>query len=361
MNSKTTSKTSLTYAGEGVDIEAGDQAVQKIQTHMKRTFGPRVFGPEGGFAGCFRLDFNKKLFQRNYREPVLAACTDSVGSKVLLAANLGIHNTIGQDCVAMNVNDLIVQGAEPLFFLDYIGIHKVIPDQIEQIVQGVADGCEQAGCALIGGETCEMPEVYQPGDYDLAGFAVGVSELGRIVDGQAVEEGDVLLGLKSSGVHSNGYTLVRAVIREARLDLDKTYSELTEDRSLGQILLEPTRIYAKPIVNLLEQFKAESAITAMAHITGGGLAANIMRLLPSNLNARIKRTSWVIPPVFHFLQSRGRIDEQEMFRVFNMGIGFVLTVRAQHADQIAANLSEFEQQVCPLGIVTAGTGQVQIL
>ncbi len=233
----------MTYADSGVDIEAGDQMVGRIEHHMRRTYSPRVLGKHGAFAGLFRLDYNEKLFARNYREPVLVACTDGVGTKVKLAAEAGIHHTVGQDLVAMNVNDLIVQGAEPLFFLDYIGIHKLEPAMGEAIVRGVADGCQLANCALLGGETAEMADVYAKGDYDLAGFAVGVCELKRLIDGTLAEPGDVLLGLESSGVHSNGYSLVRAIVKQARLKLDKTYNELDPDRSLGEVLLTPTRIY----------------------------------------------------------------------------------------------------------------------
>lgn len=355
---KTSPKKGLTYAQVGVDIAAGDRVVELIKGHLKRTYGPRVLGAHGGFAGCFRLDFNEKLFQRNYRDPVLIACTDSVGTKALLAATMGVHDTIGQDCVAMNVNDLIVQGAEPLFFLDYVGIHKALPDQIQAIVAGVADGCERAGCALIGGETCEMPEVYKPGDYDLVGFALGVSELNRMVDGQRVEEGDLVLGMASSGVHANGYTLVRTIVRQAGLDLDKVYPELNDARPLGQLLLEPTRIYARQIVAVLRQYKVKKVINGMAHITGGGLGGNVNRALPSDLNARISRKAWSVPPVFDFLQKHGEVDDEEMFRVFNMGIGFVLIIRPHFCGAIAARLKRCGQRVFLLGRITPGTGRL---
>ncbi len=352
--------TGLTYAAAGVDIDAGDHAVEMIQAHCRRTFGPRVLGRYGAFAGMFRLDYNERLFKRNYRDPVLVGCTDSVGTKVMLAIALDRHDTIGQDCVAMNVNDLIVQGAEPLFFLDYIGIHKTEPAKIERIVKGVADGCELADCALIGGEMCEMPEVYKAGDYDLVGLSVGVCELRKVIDTERVEKGDVILGLGSSGVHSNGYTLVRAVLKHAGLDLHRAYPDLETDRSLGDLLLEPTRIYARSIVSLLRAYKVKRPIGGMAHITGGGLPGNIDRALPSNLNARLSRKAWPVSPLFRFLQQHGDVDDDEMFRVFNMGIGYVLIVRPHFADAVADRLRRAGERVFSLGKVVSGTGRVEL-
>ncbi|HEX7010108.1 MAG TPA: phosphoribosylformylglycinamidine cyclo-ligase, partial [Phycisphaeraceae bacterium] len=278
--------------------------------------------------------------------------------KVKLAADLRIYNTVGQDLVAMNVNDLIVQGAEPLLFLDYIGIHKLDPEVGAAIVEGVADGCQIAGCALLGGETAEMPDVYAPGDFDLAGFAVGVCELNRLIDGSRVQAGDIILGLASSGVHSNGYTLVRAILKQARLKLDKVYPDLDPQKTLGQVLLEPTRIYAKPIVAMLRYYRVKQVIGGMAHITGGGLPGNIPRALGSHLNARIDRKAWDVPPVFRFLQKHGNVEEQEMFRVFNMGIGYVVIVRPHFADAVAERLTRRGQTVYRLGRITGGTGQV---
>jgi len=351
----------LTYAAAGVDIEAGDAMVGLIQSHMRRTYGQRVLGRHGAFAGMFRLDFNEKLFKRNYRDPVLVACTDGVGTKVLLAIQLGVHDTVGQDCVAMNVNDMIVQGAEPLLFLDYIGIHKVDPAQAADIVKGVADGCRIAGCALLGGETAEMPDVYKPGDYDLAGFAVGVVELNRIIDGaERVEPGDVVLGLSSSGVHSNGCTRGPAILKQARLKLDKAYAELETDRPLGRVLLEPTRIYTKPIAELLRGYKRKRPISGMAHITGGGLPGNLNRALPDNLDARLDTRAWDVPPIFRFLRERGGIDTAEMFRVFNMGIGYTLIVRPHFADAVAEKLTRAGEQVTVLGQIVPGKGKVKL-
>lgn len=348
----------MTYAQSGVDIDAGDRTVDLIKGHLRRTYNPRVLGKHGAFAGCFRLDYNERLFKRNYKDPVLVACTDGVGTKVLLAVQMGIHDTIGQDCVAMNVNDMIVQGAEPLFFLDYVGVNKVVPEHMEQIVKGVADGCQLAGCALIGGETAEMPDVYKKGDYDLAGFAVGVCELKRVIDGQSVERGDVILGLTSSGIHSNGYSLVRAIIKKAKLDLDKVYPELKDDRPLGRVLLEPTRIYAKQIVHVLRAYKVKKPISGMAHITGGGLPGNVNRALHNSVDAKISRKAWDIPPLFKFLKSRGKVDDQEMLKVFNMGVGYTLIVRPHFADAVMDKLRKQGEQPFVLGKITAGTGRV---
>ena len=348
----------MTYAGSGVDIDAGDRMVDMIEHHMKRTYGPRVLGRHGSFAGMFRLDYNEKLFQRNYRDPVLVGCTDGVGTKVLLAIQMGVHDTIGQDCVAMNVNDLIVQGAEPLFFLDYIGTHQLDPQHMTAIVKGVADGCELAGCALLGGETAEMPSLYRKGEYDLAGFAVGVVELSRTIQGQRVEPGDVILGLASSGVHSNGYSLVHAIIREKKLDLRKTYPQLETTRTLGEVLLEPTRIYARSIVSVLRAYKVKQVISGMAHITGGGLPGNADRCLPPDVDAKIDRRAWDVPPVFRFLQEQGNVDDEEMLRVFNLGVGYVVIVKPHFAEAVADKLRRAGETVCVLGKTTRGTGKV---
>lgn len=348
----------LTYAQAGVDIDAGDRMVDMIGQHMRRTYGPRVLGKHGGFAGCFRLDYNEKLFKRNYRDPVLISCTDGVGTKVKLAGQMGIYDTVGQDLVAMSVNDMVVQGAEPLFFLDYIGTHKLDPDRMTDIVKGVADGCELANCALLGGETAEMPDVYAPDDFDLAGFAVGVVELKRIIDGSRTQAGDVILGLASSGVHSNGYSLVRRIIEHAKLDIHKIYPELDEHRTLGRVLLEPTRIYTPAVCSALRQYKVKQPIHAMSHITGGGLPGNVPRTIPDHLDANINRDAWIAPPIFAFLQKHGNVADEEMFRVFNMGIGFILIVRPHFADAITQRLTRKGETVYNLGNMTAGTGKL---
>ncbi|MEO0963944.1 MAG: phosphoribosylformylglycinamidine cyclo-ligase [Planctomycetota bacterium] len=351
----------LTYASAGVDIEAGDEAAERIRGHLRRTYGPRVLGRDGAFAGMLRLDYNQSLFKRNYRDPVLVACTDGVGTKVLIARQMGVLDTIGIDCVAMNVNDLIVQGAEPLMFLDYVAVNKVVPEAMERIVKGVADGCAMSGAALLGGETAEMPDVYKPGDFDVAGFAVGVVELSRVVDGPArVSAGDVVLGLASSGVHSNGYSLVRKIIKAKRLKLESSYAELETERTLGEVLLEPTRVYAKPIVSLLRAYRVKKPIGGMAHITGGGLPGNLNRALPSHLDAKLKFKQWDAPAVFEFLRKRGGVGREEMLRVFNMGIGYTLVVRPHFADAVAERLRRAGERVFEVGRITRGTGRVLV-
>lgn len=353
----------LTYADTGVDIEAGDAVVGMIKGMLRRTHGPRVIGSHGAFAGMFRLDYNERLFKKNYRDPVLVACTDGVGTKVKLAAELGVYNTVGIDCVAMNVNDLIVQGAEPLFFLDYLGLHKTIPEQTAQIISGVAKGCEIAGCALIGGECAEMPDVYAEGDFDVAGFSVGVVELCRAIDPTRVEAGDVVIGLASSGIHSNGYSLVRRIIRSKRLRLDRVYPELAEagdDRTLGEVLLEPTRIYAKPIVRLLGRYRVKRIVSGMAHVTGGGLPGNVNRALPDDVDARLDPESFPVPPIFEFLGRRGNVDRGEMYRVFNMGIGYTLIVRPTFAESVVRQLKRNGEDAYIIGEIVPGSGEVQM-
>ena len=350
---------SLTYADSGVDIEAGDRLVGLIQGMMKRTHGPRVLGEHGGFAGMFRLDFNERLFKRNYKDPVLVACTDGVGTKVKLACEMGIYDSVGIDCVAMNVNDMIVQGAEPLIFLDYLGLHTQIPETTAAIISGVAKGCEISNCALIGGECAEMPDIYQEGDFDIAGFAVGVVELDRAIDPSRVEAGDVIIGLPSSGVHSNGFTLARAAI--ANLDVHTTYPELDSEKSLGQVLLEPTRIYVEPIVKLLKQYKVKKVVSGMAHITGGGIAGNLCRSLCDEVDATVHLDRWEVPKIFGFLQQHGNIETEEMFRVFNMGIGYMLIVRPAFAESIHSHLKQLGEAPVVLGEITKGTGKVHVI
>lgn len=348
----------LTYAAAGVDIEAGDRMVDMIEAHTRRTYGPRVLGKHGGFAGCFRLDYNEKLFKRNYKEPVLVGCTDGVGSKIKIAADLGVYDTVGQDLVAMNVNDLIVQGAEPLFFLDYLALHKLDPATGTAMVKGVADGCVLAGCALLGGETAEMPDIYTKGEFDMAGFAVGVVELSRIIDGSKVQAGDVVLGLASSGIHSNGYALVRAIVKRAGLDYRTVYPELDASRTLGEVLLTPTRIYAKQIVSVLRRYTVKQPIGGMAHITGSGIPGNLPRAFPDTLSAKLSRKAWPVPPVFRFLQKHGNVAEEEMFNVFNMGIGYTLIVRPHFVDPIRKHLKRLGEKVYVLGKMIQGKGEV---
>jgi phosphoribosylformylglycinamidine cyclo-ligase len=349
----------LTYKEAGVDIDAGDEVVDRIKGLLKRTHGPRVMGQHGAFAGMFRLDYNQKLFKRNYKDPVLVGCTDGVGTKVILAAERRIYDTVGIDCVAMNVNDLIVQGAEPLFFLDYLGLSKLDPDATTAMIEGVAKGCEIAGCALIGGECAEMPDIYKPGDFDIAGFCVGVVELDRVVDAARVKKGDVVIGLRASGVHSNGFTLVRRIVRDAGLDLDRVYPELGAD-PLWKVLLEPTRIYAKPITKLLGGYRRKKVVSGMAHITGGGLPGNLSRALGPKVDAVLNPALWTPNPIFPFLEHHGRVERSEMYRVFNMGIGYVLVVRPSFAEAVCAKLSKLGEEPAVIGEITKGTGEVRL-
>lgn len=350
---------SLTYADAGIDLDRYDDFVGDLEGLMRRTHGPRVIRSPGGFAGLFRLDFNERLFKRNYRDPVLVSCTDGVGTKIRLAQKLGIYDTIGIDLVAMNVNDLIVCGAEPLVFLDYFAVRAVDKRMMASVMRGIAAGCKQAGCALIGGETAEMGDLYQPGDFDLAGFAVGVVELGRMISPKLVRPGDVVLGIGSAGVHSNGFSLVRRIIDHAGLDLAKVYPDLDPERTLGQILLTPTLIYASQIARLQHAYEVKKVITGMAHITGGGLADNLVRALPSGVDAVMEPGSWTVPPVFDFLQRHGNVTDEEMARVFNMGIGYCLIMKPAFAASVAQRLKRMRLKVWTIGKVVRGKGRVR--
>jgi len=348
----------VSYEQSGVSIGAGDQAAERIYAAVASTFGPRVIELKDGFAGMFRLDYDERLFKRNYKNPVLVACTDGVGTKIKIAAAAKKFDTVGIDAVAMCVNDMLVQGAEPLFFLDYLAVNKVEPKIIAEMVKGVAAGCRLADCALIGGETAEMPDIYAKGDFDMVGFAVGVVERKKIIAGKTVRNGDVILGLGSSGLHSNGFSLVRNIcFKKAALKLTDTLGEL-DGAELAAVLLEPTGIYVRSIVKLLSKYKVKRIVHGMAHITGGGLPGNIVRILPRNCNAIIKKSSWAVPKIFTFLQNKGPVEEQEMFRVFNMGIGFVLIVAEDFADSIKKKLTKYGERVYKIGRVTTGTGRV---
>jgi len=338
----------LTYREAGVHIDAGDDAVRRIAPLARKTLRREVIGGIGGFAGFVRVP--PRLV-----EPVLVSSTDGVGTKLKVAFMTGRHDTVGIDLVAMGVNDVLVHGAEPLYFLDYIGTGRLDPAQVEAIVSGVVQGCLAAGCALIGGETAELPGFYAPGEYDLAGFAVGIVERKKIVDGAAVRPGDVVLGLQSSGLHANGYSLARRVIfDELRLPLDSILPGT--DRRVGDVLLEPTRIYVKPILALLKRLP----VRAMAHVTGGGITGNLPRVLPKGCRARISRSAWKIPPVFEAIQRGGRIGDAEMFRTFNMGIGYVLVTARKHADEVVRVLGGGET-VLPIGEIVAGARGVELV
>jgi phosphoribosylformylglycinamidine cyclo-ligase len=355
-----TTKRPLTYAGSGVDIDKKDAFTESLDATLRRTYTDRVIPNPGGFAGLFRLDYKRGLFARNYKDPVLVACCDGVGTKVKLAADLQTFDTVGIDLVAMNVNDLVVQGAEPLFFLDYIATPVVDPKFLNDLVRGIADGCRRSGCALLGGETANMPDIYAKGDFDLAGFCVGVVELNRVQKPTRVRAGDIILGLSSDGVHSNGYTLVRKIVSEARLDLSRIYPDLDEMRPLGPALLTPTRLYADPIVRLQRSYKVKNIISGMAHITGSGIPGNLCRALPSNLDAAVDRNAWPRPKVFSFLQKHGAVPEEEMWRVFNMGIGYCVIVKPAFADSVAERLTKLGERVFQIGeVVGRGSGQVR--
>jgi phosphoribosylformylglycinamidine cyclo-ligase len=368
----------LTYAAAGVALEEKDRFTESLGSLMRRTHGPRVIDNPGGFAGLFRLDFNQRLFQRNYKDPVLVACTDGVGTKVKLATQVGRFDTIGIDLVAMSVNDMLVQGAEPLFFLDYIAVSKVDAAMLTDVVKGVAEGCRQSGCALIGGETAEMPDVYAPGEFDLAGFAVGVVELARATDPTRAQPGDIVLGLTSSGIHSNGYSLVRKIVEKAGLDLKAVYPELldkpgarrrggpsgkkpveTARPTLGEVLLTPTRIYAPSVTKLLRSYRVKKVVSGMAHITGSGMSGNLCRALHAGVDAVVERSAWPVPPVFSFLQTHGNVDTEEMYRVFNMGIGYTLIVRPTFAQSVKEQLEKLGETVHVIGRIVKGTGQVK--
>ncbi len=335
----------MDYKLSGVDIEAGNKAVEMMKKYVRSTYRSEVLGDVGGFGSLFKLDINK------YSEPVLVSGTDGVGTKLKIAFMTDKHDTVGLDLVAMCVNDILTSGAEPLFFLDYIATAKLIPEKISSIVKGIAEGCKQAGCALIGGETAEMPGFYNQDEYDLAGFAVGVVNKNNIVDGRNIKEGDILLGLGSSGLHSNGYSLVRKILFD-RYDfsIDKTISRL--GKTVGEELLTPTKIYVKSILALRDKLD----IKGMAHITGGGLLENLPRCLPEGVGAKIDSQTWQPQEIFTLLQELGEVSREEMYRVFNMGIGFVVVVAPENAEKAVGILHEIREKVFVLGRVISGKG-----
>ncbi|MDY4677927.1 phosphoribosylformylglycinamidine cyclo-ligase [Bifidobacterium tsurumiense] len=334
------------YENAGVSVEAGYEVVKRITAHVERTKRPGVVGGIGGFGGLF------DLASLGYKEPVLISGTDGVGTKLMVAKMANIHNTIGIDCVAMCVNDIAAQGAQPLFFLDYIACGKNDPALLEQVVAGVADGCVQAESGLIGGETAEMPGMYDEDEYDLAGFAVGVAEKSEIVDGSKIQEGDVLIGLPSSGVHSNGFSLVRkALFEQAGYDVDTKLPEL-ENRPLGEVLLTPTTIYVKALQPLFKQ----GLVKGVAHITGGGFIENIPRMIPDGLAASINLGSWPILPIFDVIEKAGDIDHEEMFNIFNMGLGMVVAVPQDRADEALSVLQEHGERGYRVGSIVSNNG-----
>ena len=333
---------SLSYRDAGVDIDAGDRLVENIKPFAKRTLRPEVLGGLGGFGALVEIG-------KNYRNPVLVSGTDGVGTKLKLAFDWDLHDTVGIDLVAMSVNDILVQGAEPLFFLDYFACGKLDVDRATAVIKGIAQGCEQSGCALIGGETAEMPGMYPEGEYDLAGFAVGVVEKERIISGQNIRAGDVLLGLASNGAHSNGYSLIRKIIDRAQPDLD---TEFDGGKTLRQTVIAPTRLYAKPLLAAMKEFD----IKGMAHITGGGISENLPRVLPQNCTAHVDAKSWEMPKLFQWLQKEGNIAAAEMYRTFNCGIGMIVVAAHDKAEALADFLRQQGETVYRLGEIRERQG-----
>jgi len=341
----------ITYKDAGVDIDAGNHFVDLIKPLVKQTSRPEVLTDIGGFGGLFSLNSSK------YQRPTLVAATDGVGTKLKLAFMLDKHDTVGIDLVAMCVNDIIVQGAEPLFFLDYLATAKLSPEQAVEVVRGIAEGCQQANCALLGGETAEMPGMYSGGEYDLAGFSVGVVDNDKIIDGSTIATGDQIIGIASSGLHSNGFSLARKILLETlHLDLATQPDDL--DKPLGQELLTPTRIYVKSILNLIKSFD----IKGIAHITGGGLLENIPRILPHHCKAVINKESWEKPAIFELLRQGGHIPEEEMYRTFNYGIGMILVVSPDNVEEIIGRLADLGDKAYLIGEINkAETASVELI
>ncbi|MBX3421200.1 MAG: phosphoribosylformylglycinamidine cyclo-ligase [Pirellulaceae bacterium] len=345
-----------TYKDSGVDLELYEQAMQKLPRLMHRTFSPRVLRNDGGFAGLFELDFGGALFSRSYKQPVLVSGTDGVGTKLRVAQMTGQHDTVGIDLVAMCVNDVLCCGAEPLFFLDYVAMSRDNPPMLEQIVSGVSEGCVRADCSLLGGETAIMPDHYQADDYDLAGFCVGVVEKQHLITGQQISDGDVLVGIGSSGFHSNGFSLVRKVVFDkAGLSVTDRIDDLNQ--TVGQALMTPTLIYAKLTRKVLGHYKVKNVVHGIAHITGGGLLENSQRILHDKIDLVFQPGSWPVPAVFPWLQQLGQIDSQEMEQVFNMGLGLILVVSPFYANTVLDIAHSLGHTASIVGTARSGTGQ----
>ncbi|MFI5893403.1 phosphoribosylformylglycinamidine cyclo-ligase [Actinoplanes sp. NPDC051513] len=345
-------KRSVTYAEAGVSIEAGDRAVELLKSKVKKTTRPEVMGDLGGFSGLFRLNTQK------YKSPILASSTDGVGTKLVIAQQLDIHDTIGIDLVAMVVDDLVACGAEPLFLLDYIACGEVVPDKVAEIGAGIADGCRYAGCALLGGETAEHPGVLRPDEYDVSATGVGVVEESEILGRERVEVGDAVIAMRSSGLHSNGYSLVRHVLLGAgRMRLDSVVDDFGTQRTLGEELLTPTKIYAKDCLGLIE----ETDVRAFSHVTGGGIPGNLVRILPEHVDAVVDRSTWRPQPIFDLIQAKGRIEDTEMEATFNMGVGMFAVVSSDDADRAMAYLTGRGVEAWQVGEVIDGTGEVQMM
>lgn len=342
-----------TYKDSGVDLDLYADSMQRVGRLLSRTHSPRVLPLAGGFAGLFQLDFAGPLFARRYEDPVLVSCTDGVGTKLKVATRVGRHDTVGIDLVGMSINDALCCGAEPLFFLDYVAMSHDDPPLLEKIVEGITAGCLQADCALLGGETAIMPDIYERGDYDLAGFCVGVVERKRVIDGKSIAAGDVLIGIPSSGLHSNGYSLVRKIVFElAGLTADAHVDEL--GRTVGEALLEPTRIYARPLRQILSHYKVKSVVHGIAHITGGGVRDNLGRILPEGCQAVVRQGSWPVPAVFSWLARLGEVEPTEMERVFNMGLGLILVVSPFYAESIRGQLAQSGLESFSIGRIIEG-------
>ena len=346
----------ITYKDSGVDLELYDQAMQRLPRLMHRTFTPRVVRNDGGFAGLSALDFAKSIFSRNYQEPILVSGTDGVGTKLKVAIKAGYHGTVGIDLVAMCVNDVLCTGAEPLFFLDYVAMSKDNPPLLEEIVKGISDGCIDAECSLLGGETAIMPDLYQQDDYDLAGFCVGVVEKKNLISGKEIAPGDVILGVNSSGIHSNGFSLVRKVVFEAAgLSMDTHVEEL--GGTVGKTLMTPTLIYSRLTRAVLSHYRIKNVVHGIGHITGGGLLENTERILPSNVDLVFERGSWDVLPVFDWIARLGGIEQNEMDHVFNMGIGLVLIVSPYYAASIKSIVEAQGYQCWNIGKAVSGVGK----
>jgi phosphoribosylformylglycinamidine cyclo-ligase len=346
----------ITYRDSGVDLETYRESMSRLPALMRRTHCPRVLPWNNGFAGLFSLDFAGGLFSRNYKEPVLVSCTDGVGTKLKVAQMAGRHDTVGIDLVGMCVNDALCCGAEPLFFLDYVAMAEDDPQLLEDIVRGISGGCLESDMALVGGETAIMPDLYQHGDYDLAGFCIGIVERSRLLDGKAIVPGDVVLGIASTGVHSNGFSLVRKIVFDhARLTVDDEAEGC--GGTVADVLLTPTQLYARAVRDVLNHYKVKSVVHGIAHITGGGLHENLSRVFPANVDAELVRGSWPIPSVFNWLQRLGEVDDEEMFRVFNMGVGMCLVVSEYYAESIQQQLTSHGLLSWQIGKMVDGCGE----
>ncbi|MBN1808537.1 MAG: phosphoribosylformylglycinamidine cyclo-ligase [Planctomycetes bacterium] len=356
------SRDKLTYRDAGVDIDAADKALDRIGKLAQKTYGPHVLSGLGGFGGLFSLDGSIGLLGKHYDDPVLVACTDGVGTKLKVAFATNRHGTVGIDLVAMNVNDLLAMGADPLFFLDYFATGKLEPEVIVEVIEGIVEGCRQSGMALLGGETAEMPDMYAPGEYDLAGFCVGVMERRKSFERDKIEPGDLLVGIASSGLHSNGFSLARKALLEAGgRSLDEPVPEL--GCNLGEAMLRPTRIYAKAVTAVLKRYTVKEVVKGIAHITGGGLIDNLPRVLPSRVDAVVEKAALNPDPIFGMIQGSGGIDEEEMYHVFNMGIGMVMVCSSYYAKAIARTLNtkKVGEKASIIGKIEEGTGQVRLV